>query len=111
MLYKEKAEEQKPSPDQGGPAIPDTKELTLHQKLNLVPISWPEELVAYEPASATLSFTPTIPTGGKEKKSEILIDAHEKDQGSHHLAGGKKTQSLSMSGKLTVHDPQKPDCP
>lgn len=46
VLYKGKAEEQKPSPAQGGPAIPDTKELTLHQKLNLAPISWPEELMA-----------------------------------------------------------------
>lgn len=46
MLYKGKVEEQKPSPAQGGPAIPDTKELTLHQKLNLAPISWPEELMA-----------------------------------------------------------------
>lgn len=63
MLYKGKAEKQKSSP-----AIPDTKELTLHQKLNLAPISWPEELVAYEPASATpSSFTPAIPTGGKKK--------------------------------------------
>lgn len=63
MLYKLKVEKQKPSPAQGGPATPDTKELTVHQKLNLAPISWPQELVAYEPASATPSFTPAIPTG------------------------------------------------
>lgn len=69
MLNKGKAEEQKSSPAQGGPAIPDTKELTLHQKLNLAPISWPEKLMAYEPASATPSFTPAIPTAGKKKKN------------------------------------------
>lgn len=68
MLDKGKAEEQKSSPTQGGPAIPDTKELTLHQKLNLAPISWPEELMAYELALATPSFTPAISTAGKKKK-------------------------------------------
>lgn len=67
MLDKGKAEEQKSSPAQGGPAIPDTKELTLHQKLNLAPISWPEELMAYELALAT-PFTPAISTAGKKKK-------------------------------------------
>lgn len=61
-LYEGKAEEQK-----FGPAITDTKEATLLQRLNLGPISWPEELVAYEPASAIPSFTPAIPVVGKEK--------------------------------------------
>ena len=67
MLYKRKAEEQKFSPAQGGPAITDTKELTLLQRLKLAPVSWPKELVAYEPASATPSFTPAFPIVGKKK--------------------------------------------
>lgn len=67
MLYKRKAEEQKFSPAQGGPAITDTKELMLLQRLNLAPISWPKELVAYEAPSATPSFTPAIPIVGKKK--------------------------------------------
>jgi len=67
VLYEQKAEEQKLSPAQGGPAITDAKELTLLQRLNLAPISWPKELVAYEPASAAPPFTPAIPTVGKKK--------------------------------------------
>lgn len=69
MLYKPKTEEQKFKPAQGGPAITDTKKLTLLQRLNLAPVSWAKELVAFEPASATPSFTPATPTAGKKKKN------------------------------------------